>query len=125
MAGGTHGRIEATPSRMQIMMREPCAQTVVCAASRPAQQKQHATRRTKLLPNDMQKQQTNAASAKLLGYARVSKAEDQDTAPQIEALEAAGCTRVYEEHASGGRWARSDPHQLQIRRTSCKDKVCQ
>src|SRR3546814_6236915 len=67
MAGGTHGRVEATPSRTQIMMREPCAQTVVCAASRPAQQKQHATRRTKLLPNDMQKQQTNAASAKLLG----------------------------------------------------------
>src|SRR3546814_19482752 len=90
MAGGTHGRVEATPSRTQIMMREPCAQTVVCAASRPAQQKQHATRRTKLLPNDMQKQQTNAASAKLLGYARVSKADDQDTAPQHEALEAAG-----------------------------------
>src|SRR3546814_3989239 len=101
MAGGTHGRVEATPSRTQIMMREPCAQTVVCAASRPAQQKQHATRRTKLLPNDMQKQQTNAASAKMLGYARVSKAEDQDTAPQIEALEAAGCTRVYEEHEIG------------------------
>src|SRR3546814_11397058 len=78
------------------MMREPCAQTVVCAASRPAQQKQHATRRTKLLPNDMQKQQTNAASAKLPGYARESKAEDQDTAPQIEALEAAGRTRAYE-----------------------------
>src|SRR3546814_12358215 len=85
------------------MMREPCAQTVVCAASRPAQQKQHATRRTKLLPNDMQKQQTNAASAKLLGYARVSKAEDQDTAPQIEALEAAGCTRVYEERSEERR----------------------
>src|SRR3546814_1825159 len=84
MAGGTHGRVEATPSRTQIMMREPCAQTVVCAASRPAQQKQHATRRTKLLPNDMQKQQTNAALAKLLGFARVSKAEDQDTAQQLE-----------------------------------------
>src|SRR3546814_1715392 len=48
----------------------------------------------------------------LLGYARVSKAEDQDTAPQIEALEAAGCTRVYEEHASGGRWDRPELHRL-------------
>ena len=60
----------------------------------------------------MQKQQKNAASAKLLGYARVSKVEDQDTAPQIEALEAAGCTRVYEEHASGGRWDRPELHRL-------------
>ncbi|MGB3927739.1 recombinase family protein [Sphingobium olei] len=93
-------------------MRNERAQTVVCAASRPVQQKQRAIRRTKLLPNDMQKQQINAASPKLLGYARVSKAEDQDTAPQIEALEAAGCTRVYEEHASGGRWDRPELHRL-------------
>lgn len=94
------------------MMREPCAQTVVCAAPKPAQQKQRATRRTKLLPNDAQKQQKSAASTKLLGYARVSRAEDQDTAPQIDALEAAGCTRVYEEHASGGRWDRPELHRL-------------
>ena len=40
----------------------------------------------------------------LLGYARVSKADGQDTGPQIEALEAAGCQRIYEEHISGGRW---------------------
>ena len=93
-------------------MRNERAQTVVCAASRPVQQKQRAIRRTKLLPNDMQKQQINAASPKLLGYARVSKAEDQDTAPQIEALEAAGCTRFYEEHASGGRWDRPELHRL-------------
>jgi hypothetical protein len=33
----------------------------------------------------------------LLGYARVSKADDQDTAAQVSALKAAGCTRVYEE----------------------------
>jgi len=44
----------------------------------------------------------------LLGYARVSKADDQDTAAQVSALEAAGCTRVYEETASGGRWDRPE-----------------
>jgi DNA invertase Pin-like site-specific DNA recombinase len=48
----------------------------------------------------------------LIGYARVSKTEDQDIAPQIEALEAAGCKRVYEEKASGGRWDRPELHRL-------------
>ena len=48
----------------------------------------------------------------LLGYARVSKADDQDTGPQIEALEAAGCQRIYEEHISGGRWDRPELHRL-------------
>ena len=40
----------------------------------------------------------------LLGYARVSKADDQDTAAQVSALKAAGCTRVYERQppADGG-----------------------
>jgi DNA invertase Pin-like site-specific DNA recombinase len=40
----------------------------------------------------------------LLGYARISKADDQDTAVQVDALKAAGCRRVFEEKASGGRW---------------------
>ena len=35
-----------------------------------------------------------------IGYARVS-ANEQDTAAQIEALRAAGCTRVFEETVSG------------------------
>ena len=48
----------------------------------------------------------------LLGYARVSKADDQDTAAQVSALKAAGCTRVYEETASGGRWDRPELHRL-------------
>jgi DNA invertase Pin-like site-specific DNA recombinase len=48
----------------------------------------------------------------LLGYARVSKIEDQDTATQIGALKAAGCTRIYEEGASGGRWDRPELHRL-------------
>ena len=39
----------------------------------------------------------------LIGYARVSKSETQETAPQIRALKDAGCTRLFEEAASGGR----------------------
>ena len=42
----------------------------------------------------------------LIGYARVSKADDQDTAAQVKALKAAGCKRIFEEHASGSRWDR-------------------
>ena len=48
----------------------------------------------------------------LLGYARVSKADNQDTAAQVSALKAAGCTRVYEETASGGRWDWPELHRL-------------
>src|SRR3982751_840316 len=48
----------------------------------------------------------------LLGYARVSKTDDQDTAAQVSALKAAGCTRVYEEKASGGRWDRPELHRM-------------
>jgi DNA invertase Pin-like site-specific DNA recombinase len=48
----------------------------------------------------------------LLGYARVSKAEAQDLAVQVGALQAAGCTRIYEERASGGRWDRPELHRL-------------
>jgi len=88
------------------------AQTFVCAAPKAPAQKQGGSRRTKLLPNLPQKQQTNATSPALLGYARVSKAEDQDAAPQIEALHAAGCQRVYEERVSGGRWDRPELHRL-------------
>jgi DNA invertase Pin-like site-specific DNA recombinase len=42
-----------------------------------------------------------------IGYARVST-DDQHTQNQIEQLEKAGCERVYEEHASGGRWDRPE-----------------
>jgi len=48
----------------------------------------------------------------LLGYARVSKADDQDTAAQTRALKAAGCERIFEETASGGRWNRPELHRL-------------
>jgi DNA invertase Pin-like site-specific DNA recombinase len=47
-----------------------------------------------------------------LGYARVSKSEDQDARPQIDALETAGCKLIYEERASGGRWNRPELHRL-------------
>jgi DNA invertase Pin-like site-specific DNA recombinase len=40
-----------------------------------------------------------------IGYARVST-DDQHTENQIEQLKKAGCERIYEEHASGGRWDR-------------------
>jgi len=44
----------------------------------------------------------------LIGYARVSKSGTQDTASQIRALKEAGCTRLFEEAASGGRWERPE-----------------
>jgi DNA invertase Pin-like site-specific DNA recombinase len=51
-------------------------------------------------------------STMLLGYARVSKADDQDTAAQTGTLKAAGCARVFEERASGGRWDRPELQRL-------------
>ncbi len=42
----------------------------------------------------------------LLGYARVSKGDEQSNAAQAAALKKAGCRRVFEEAASGGRWDR-------------------
>jgi DNA invertase Pin-like site-specific DNA recombinase len=50
--------------------------------------------------------------ALLLGYARVSKGDDQNNAAQAKALKAAGCERIYEEVASGGRWDRPELHRL-------------
>ncbi|TJZ89622.1 recombinase family protein [Paracoccus gahaiensis] len=41
----------------------------------------------------------------LIGYARVST-EDQTPLPQVQALTAAGCSRIHEEQASGGDRAR-------------------
>jgi DNA invertase Pin-like site-specific DNA recombinase len=43
----------------------------------------------------------------LIGYARVST-EDQNLEPQRQALRAAGCTEIFEEHASGGSRARPE-----------------
>ena len=50
----------------------------------------------------------------LIGYARVSKADDQSNALQVRALTSAGCTRLFEEEeeASGGRWERPELHRM-------------
>ena len=47
----------------------------------------------------------------VLGYGRVSR-EGQDLAQQRAALRAAGCGRLFEEKASGGRWDRPELHRL-------------
>lgn len=48
----------------------------------------------------------------LIGYARVSKGDEQSNRAQTRALEAAGCGRVFEEAASGGRWDRPELARL-------------
>jgi DNA invertase Pin-like site-specific DNA recombinase len=48
----------------------------------------------------------------LIGYARVSKGDDQSDALQLRALEEAGCERIFTEAASGGRWDRPELHRL-------------
>ena len=68
------------------------SQTIVCAAETRDKQKQGLVLREILLPNRGQRQQDLATPPMLLGYARVSKAAAQDTAAQVRALEAAGCT---------------------------------
>jgi DNA invertase Pin-like site-specific DNA recombinase len=47
-----------------------------------------------------------------LGYARVSKGDDQSNALQVRALRAVGCRKIFEEAASGGRWDRPELHRL-------------
>ena len=47
----------------------------------------------------------------VLGYGRVSR-DRQDLAQQRAALCAAGCTRLFEEKAAGGRWDRPELHRL-------------
>jgi DNA invertase Pin-like site-specific DNA recombinase len=49
--------------------------------------------------------------ALLLGYTRVSRADEQNTAAQVKALRKAGCKRIFEEKASGGRWDRPQLHK--------------
>lgn len=48
----------------------------------------------------------------LLGYARVSKGDEQTNTLQTKALRAVGCRRLFEEAASGGRWDRPELHRL-------------
>ena len=53
-----------------------------------------------------------ASGGMLLGYARVSKSDDQNNALQAKALRAAGCRKLFEEAASGGRWDRPELHRM-------------
>ena len=53
-----------------------------------------------------------AAVGLRLGYARVSKGDEQNNALQAKALRAAGCRRLFEEVASGGRWDRLELHRM-------------
>lgn len=48
----------------------------------------------------------------LIGYARISKGDDQSNALQLKALKADGCKRIFEEAASGGRWDRPELHRM-------------
>lgn len=53
-----------------------------------------------------------SSSSLLLGYARVSKGDEQNNTLQAKALRTAGCRRLFEEAASGGRWDRPELHRL-------------
>lgn len=48
----------------------------------------------------------------ILGYARVSKGEEQDTKTQLIALKEAGTEKLFQENASGGRWDRPELHKM-------------
>lgn len=48
----------------------------------------------------------------LIGYARISKAEDQDLNTQLNTLKEAGAERIYQDKASGGRWERPELQKM-------------
>lgn len=47
-----------------------------------------------------------------VGYARISRGDEQTIRMQQDALKKAGCQKIYEETASGGRWDRPILHQM-------------
>ena len=47
----------------------------------------------------------------LIGYARVSKLDEQDNHAQVQELKKAGCKRIYQENAPGARWNRPALHE--------------
>jgi DNA invertase Pin-like site-specific DNA recombinase len=53
---------------------------------------------------------TRKRTIMLIGYARVSKLDQQTTLAQVQELRRAGCKRIYQENASGGRWDRPELH---------------
>src|SRR5438874_2301762 len=58
------------------------------------------------------KDRSPPAAGMLLGYARVSNQDDQTNLLQAKALRTAGCCRIFEEAASGGRWDRPELHRM-------------
>jgi DNA invertase Pin-like site-specific DNA recombinase len=58
------------------------------------------------------KEAEQAPPGLLLGYARVSKGDEQNNALQTQTLRGAGCQRLFEETASGGRWDRPELHRM-------------
>jgi DNA invertase Pin-like site-specific DNA recombinase len=58
------------------------------------------------------KDTNTAVATMLLGYARVSKGDEQNNFFQAKALRAAGCRRLFEESTSGGRWDRPELHRM-------------
>jgi DNA invertase Pin-like site-specific DNA recombinase len=91
------------------------AQTIVCTAPARPQVKQDVAARKNRLRNRLEKQLSNATEPVLIGYARVSRVEGQDLALRVTALAAAGCRRIHEERASGGRWDRPELARLLAR----------
>jgi hypothetical protein len=65
-----------------------------------------------LFHNLVERQLVFERVAVLIGYARVSKGDDQSTAAQNRALTDGGCERLFEEAASGGRWDRPQLHRM-------------
>jgi hypothetical protein len=51
---------------------------------------------------------SDCGSGALLGYARVSKGDEQNNALQAKAVRAAGCRSLIEEAAAGGLWDRPE-----------------
>jgi len=46
-----------------------------------------------------------------IGYAPRFEDDRQDTRAQVKTLKEAGCKRIFEENASGGRWDRPQLHK--------------
>src|SRR5262249_1839814 len=53
-----------------------------------------------------------AMTGHLLGYARISKGDEQTNDLQARELRAAGWRRIFEEAASGGRWDRPELQRM-------------
>lgn len=52
------------------------------------------------------------SDAVLIGYARVSKGDEQTNLLQANALREAGCSKLFFEAASGGQWNRPELHRM-------------